>query len=86
MDTHKRITPHETFDIHELLTIKSVSATKSAAMAVLVKDEELKTILQQDLSSSQEQIKELQNLLQRSVLAPSGEAGSTTETAHTTEH
>ncbi len=86
MNTGKRIAPHETFDLHELLVLKTVSATKSSVMAGLVKDEELKTILQQDLSATQEQIKELQSLLQSSVLAPSDIGKDTTGAEATTRH
>lgn len=70
MNTSERITPHETFDIHELLVMKTVSATKSSVMSALVNDSELKAIMQQDLDTTQEQIKELQSLLQHSVYAP----------------
>jgi similar to spore coat protein len=68
--TEKRIAPHETFELHELLTFKSVSATKSKAMAGLVTDDELKTILQEDFTLSQVQIKELRGLLKLSVFSP----------------
>lgn len=73
----KGIAPHETFELHELLTFKSVCATKSATMAGLVKDEELKTMLQQDFSMTQAHIKELQNLIQSSEFATSGTTGTT---------
>jgi similar to spore coat protein len=68
---NKKIAPHETFEIHELLTFKNVCATKSATMGALVKDEELKALLHQDFSVSKEQIKELKSLLESSVFAES---------------
>jgi similar to spore coat protein len=68
----KRIAPHETFELHELLTFKNVCATKSSAMVGLVKDEELKTLMQQDFANSQGQIKELQDLIQSSELLNQG--------------
>lgn len=71
MNTEKKLAPHETFDLHELLNLKTVSATKSATMVGLVKDEKLKRILNGNLTSTQEHIRELQNLIQSSVLAPS---------------
>lgn len=64
----KRIAPHETFELHELLTFKNICATKSSAMAGLVKDEELKILLQQDFTISQSHIKELRELIQSSIL------------------
>jgi similar to spore coat protein len=57
------IAPHEALELHELLTFKNVCATKSASMAALVKDEELKSILQQDFNVGKEHIKELNDLM-----------------------
>lgn len=57
------IAPHEALELHELLTFKNVCATKSSTMAALVKDDELKSILQQDFTLAQDHIKELQNLM-----------------------
>lgn len=68
----KRIAPHETFDLHEILTFKNVSATKSSAMVALVKDEELKTLMQKDFTISQGQIRELLDLIQTSELLEPG--------------
>lgn len=76
MVTGKRIAPHETFELHELLTFKNVCATKSSTMAELVKDEELKTLMQQDFTISQGQIKELQDLIQSSELLTQGTAST----------
>ncbi len=82
MATEKGIAPHETFELHELLTFKNVCATKSVTMAGLVKDEELKTMLQNDFTVTQGQIKELQNLIQSSELATSGTVGAAGTTSH----
>ena len=76
MVTEKRIAPHETFELHELLTFKNVCATKSSTMAVLVKDEELRTLMQKDFTISQGQIKELQDLIQSSELLNQGTAST----------
>jgi len=75
---NRGIAPHETFEVHELLTFKNVCATKSATMAGLVKDQDLKSMLQQDFSASQGQIRELQGLLQQSEFATdtAGTAGT----------
>lgn len=64
-----KISPHETFELHELLVFKSVCATKSKSMTALAKDEELKSILQEDFAVSCKHINELRNLLQQSVYA-----------------
>jgi similar to spore coat protein len=74
--TGKRIAPHETFELHELLTFKNVCATKSSTMVGLVRDEELKTLMQQDFTISQGQIKELQDLIQSSELLNQGTAST----------
>lgn len=66
MDNDKRIAPHETFELHELITFKNICATKAATMSEKVKDEELKSLLSHDLSLSQGHIKELQNLITKS--------------------
>ncbi len=66
MSTKKTLAPHEAFELHELLTFKNVCATKAVTMSKLVKDDELKTLMERDFNSSVEQIKELQSLLQNS--------------------
>ncbi len=86
MTTGKRIAPHETFELHELLTFKNVCATKSATMSALVKDEELKSLLQQDYSLTQGHIRELQGLLQISEFAAGNTTGAAGTTAGTTAH
>lgn len=72
------IAPHEAFELHELLMFKNISATKSATMAGLVSDPELKSMLQKDFSTTQGHIRELQNLLQQSEFA-TGVAGEDVE-------
>ncbi len=86
MTIENKIAPHETFELHELLTFKSVSATKSEAMSGLVKDEELKAILREDFTESQKQIKELQSLLQLSVFAPYETTQASAEITNATSH
>jgi similar to spore coat protein len=60
-----KISPHEAMESHELITFKNLCATKSSSMSGLVKDEELKSLLQQDLTMAQDHITELQNLMQK---------------------
>ncbi|MFZ5988475.1 MAG: spore coat protein [Bacillota bacterium] len=65
----KGIAPHETFELHELLTFKNVCATKSATMSGLVSDPELRSMMQKDLSNTQEHIRELRDLIGKSDLS-----------------
>lgn len=65
MDIRKTIALHETFELHEIITFKNICATKSAAMSALVKDPELKNLMQQDFRIGQEHIKELSDLLKQ---------------------
>ena len=54
---------HETLEIHELLTFKSICLTKAFTMSGLVQDPELKTILSNDLSTATRHIELLQEFL-----------------------
>ncbi|MEH7097440.1 hypothetical protein [Neobacillus vireti] len=54
---------HETTDLHELLTFKSLCLTKSTTMSALVQDEELKTILANDVTLGQRHIEQLQQFI-----------------------
>ena len=65
------IAPHETMQLHELLTLKNLCLTKSVTMSPLVSDTELKSILQQDVTTTQQHIKELKNLMEQSSIANS---------------
>lgn len=46
------IAPHETMQLRELLTFKNLCLTKSVTMSPLVSDQELKSILQNDVNLS----------------------------------
>jgi len=63
------ISPNEVLELHELVTFKNVCVTKAATMSSLVKDEELKSILQQDFTTGKEHIKELSDLMVNSSTA-----------------
>jgi similar to spore coat protein len=54
---------HETIEVHELLTFKNLCLTKSTTMGALVQDEELKTILANDVTAGQQHIQQLQQFL-----------------------
>ncbi|WP_088105464.1 hypothetical protein [Halalkalibacter urbisdiaboli] len=54
---------HETLELHELVTFKSLCLTKAAVMQGLVTDENLKTIMQQNADMHTRHIQQLQNHL-----------------------
>ena len=59
----KYLALHETLDVHELLTFKNICLTKSVTMRALVQDEELRAILDQDVTMSTGHIQRLQEHL-----------------------
>lgn len=58
--------PHESIELHELLTFKNVCLTKAITMSLLVSDDELKSILKQDAASTQQHIEELKGFIEQS--------------------
>lgn len=70
MTPNNKIAPRESLELHELLTFKSLCATKSATLTAMVTDEVLKTMLQQDVEMSQTQIRDLENLINLSDYSP----------------
>lgn len=58
------IAPHESIQLHEILTFKNLCLTKSLTMSKLVSDEELKSILNEDATLGEEHIKELKALME----------------------
>jgi similar to spore coat protein len=72
------IAPHESIELHEILTFKNVCLTKSIAMSKLISDNELKSILEQDISTTQQHIRELTDLMRQSVLLDNVEQNVTT--------
>lgn len=59
----KRLGVHETLEVHEVMTFKTLCLTKSSAMQGLAQDPALKNLFQQDVQTSQRQINELQQLV-----------------------
>lgn len=57
------LAPHETYELHELLTFKNLCLTKSTTMSELVQDPELKSILDQDVTKTKAQIQRLQEFI-----------------------
>jgi similar to spore coat protein len=60
-----KFTPHETFEVHEMAAFKTVCLTKSKTMQLLVSDQDLKSILQQDVQMSTRQLQELNGILSK---------------------
>ncbi|WP_336758125.1 hypothetical protein [Paenibacillus sp. USHLN196] len=56
---------HEMLEVHEIAAFKTVCMTKSKTMQALVTDPELKQILQQDATLSQQQLQELSGVLSK---------------------
>ncbi|MBE5099721.1 spore coat protein [Priestia aryabhattai] len=61
----KGLAMHETLEVHEILTLKTSCVTKGTAMLELVEDEDLKKILEEDVQTSTEAIKELKKILKK---------------------
>ncbi|MFE3891667.1 spore coat protein [Priestia sp. YIM B13446] len=61
----KGLAMHETLEVHEILALKTSCVTKGTAMLELVEDEELKKILEEDVQTSTEAIKELKKILKK---------------------
>jgi similar to spore coat protein len=57
------LAPHETYELHELLTFKNLCLTKSTTMSQLVQDSELQSILSQDVTKTTEQIQRIQQFI-----------------------
>ncbi|WP_147535518.1 single-stranded DNA-binding protein [Bacillus marasmi] len=54
---------HETLEVHELLTFKNLSLTKSFLMGKLVQDPELKTILNAEVLAGTNAVNRLQQFI-----------------------
>lgn len=59
----KELAMHEKLEVHEVLTFKTACVAKSKVFSGLVKDKELKEILEEDLELSKKAIKDLRKLL-----------------------
>ncbi|GFZ29494.1 spore coat protein CotF [Clostridium zeae] len=63
------ITPHESLQLHELLTLKNLCLTKAFTKSPLVEDNELKSLKKESVSAEQIQIGELRAYLEQSYVA-----------------
>ena len=59
------ITINESIQLHEILTFKNLCLTKSITMSPLVSDDELKSIIQQEITVSKAHIEELRGLMEK---------------------
>ncbi|MEH7118755.1 hypothetical protein V7128_15220 [Neobacillus vireti] len=62
MDT-KYMGLHETHEIHELLMFKNLCLTKATAMGALVQDQQLKDMLNSDVTATKQQVQRLQEFI-----------------------
>ena len=59
----KYLAPHETYELHELLTFKNLCLTKATTMSQLCQDSNLKGILQQDVDKTTTQVQRIQQFM-----------------------
>lgn len=57
------LAPHETLDMHELLTSKTICLIEAKARLQLVQDPALKTLIEQDIQQTTNAIKQMQTIL-----------------------
>ncbi|MFZ5985632.1 MAG: hypothetical protein ACOYWZ_00685 [Bacillota bacterium] len=78
------ITPHETFEVHELITFKASCAVKAATLMQLATDDELIQMLQDDVRKTKTSIEDLRGLLQHAPVTSPGvtTAGTASTDAH----
>lgn len=63
----QRLTPYESIELHEILTFKNICLTKSATMSAFVSDGELKSMMEKDVLTSEQHIRELRSVMQQSI-------------------
>ncbi|WP_077621719.1 spore coat protein [Sediminibacillus massiliensis] len=63
MAAANKLAMHETLEIHEILTLKQSAILKAYAMKPLVEDDTLRQILDNEVTTSEKAIKELEELL-----------------------
>lgn len=57
-------TLNESIQLHEILSFKNLCLTKSITMSPLVSDDELKSIIQKEITVSKAHIEELRGLME----------------------
>lgn len=59
----KELAIHETLEIHEVMTMKQSCLVKAHAVSSLIKDDELRKLVEQDVKDTEKALDELQKLL-----------------------
>ena len=59
------LTINESIQLHEILTFKNLCLTKSITMSPLVSDDELKSIIQQEITVAKAHIEELRGFMEK---------------------
>lgn len=60
---NNKITPQETLQIHELITLKNLSLTKTVTMLPLVKNPDLKKLMENEVQTTKTHIEDLKNII-----------------------
>ncbi len=61
----KALATHEMLEVHELLIFKTSCVTKAMAMRELVKDDDLRKIIDEDIQESTKAIEDLRSILEK---------------------
>lgn len=64
---NQQLGAHEKMELHELLSFKTICAAKASAMKEMCNDQQLKSLLEQDVNKAKQCVQELQNLLSGSM-------------------
>lgn len=67
MENKTQLAPHETLELHELLSTSVLGVKKANANLNMVNDQELKNFLQTSLNSKKSSIQELQGFLKQNL-------------------
>mgnify|MGYP000494613187 CR=1 FL=1 len=77
------ISPHETFEVHELIAFKASCATKAATLMQLATDDELIQMLQDDVRKTKASIEDLRGLLHHAPVSSAGVTATGTTSTNT---
>ncbi|MEW9096308.1 MAG: hypothetical protein AB2417_14615 [Clostridiaceae bacterium] len=67
MENRTKLAPHETLELHELLSNSVLGIKKANTTLNMVNDEELKNFLQSSLNNKKNNIQELQGFLKQNL-------------------
>ena len=63
----EKLAPHEKIELHELLAFKTVGCTKASTMKSMVKDNDLKDLMSDEVKICKQHLSELQGILQTTI-------------------